>query len=57
MQVCCNQMVFQKLRRIGKVPSENIVWTTDESKCLAYRHILKTAVKVVEEKFNILCFS
>ena len=30
---------------------------TDESKQLAYRHILKTVVKVVEEKFNFLCFS
>ena len=30
---------------------------TDESKHLAYRHILKTVVKVVEEKFNFLCFS
>ena len=26
-------------------------------KHLAYRHILKTAVKVVEEKFKFLCFS
>ena len=30
---------------------------TDELKCLVYRHILKTVVKVVEEKFNFLCFS
>ena len=30
---------------------------TDESKHLANRYILKTFVKVVEEKFKFLCFS
>ena len=29
---------------------------TDEPKCIVYRHILKTVVKVVEEKFKFLCF-
>ena len=50
-------MVFQKFRRIGKVPSENLCGHTDESKHLVYRHILKTVVKVVEEKFKFLYFS
>ena len=50
-------MVFQKFRRISKVPSENLRGHTDESKKLVHRHILKTVVKVVEEKFNFLCSS
>ena len=57
IQVCCNQMVFQKFRRISKVPSENIVWTYWWFKTSSRRHILKPVVKVVEEKFNFLCFS
>ena len=38
-----DKMVFQKLRRIDKVSSENLV----NQKHLPYRHIFKTVVKVV----------
>ena len=33
------------------------VGKTDESKRSPYRHILKTVVKVMEEKFKFFCFS
>ena len=39
--------VFQKFRKIDKVPSANSILQTDELKHLAYRHILKPVVKVL----------
>ena len=48
---------FKSLEESAKCCQKILCGHTDESKCLAYRHILKTVVKVVEEKFNFLCFS
>ena len=50
------KMVFQKFRRIGKVPSKILCGHTDESKCLAYGHILKTVLKVVEREIQFFVF-
>ena len=48
---------FKSLEESPKWHQKILCGHTDESKHLAYRHILKTAVKVVEEKFKCLCFS
>ena len=48
---------FKSLGESAKCCQKILCGHTDESKCLAYRHILKTVVKVVKEKFNFLCFS
>ena len=48
---------FKSLEELAKCCQKILCGHTDESKHLAYRHILKTVVKVVEEKFNFLCFS
>ena len=48
---------FKSLEESAKCRQENLCGQTVESKPLAYRHILKTVVKVVEEKFKFLCFS
>ena len=47
---------FKSLEELAKCHQKIACGHTDESKCLAYRHILKTVVKVVEEKFHFLCF-
>ena len=50
-------MVFKSLEELAKC-HQKILWGhTCESKHVAYRHILKTVVKVLEEKFKCLCFS
>ena len=47
---------FKSLEESAKCHQKILRGHTDESKCLAYGHILKTVVKVMEEKFNFLCF-
>ena len=47
---------FKSLEESAKCRQKILCGHTDESKHLAYRHILKTVVKVVEEKFECLCF-
>ena len=48
---------FKSLEESAKCRQKILCAHTDELKCLAYRHrsILKTVVKVVEEKFNFFC--
>ena len=48
---------FKSLEELAKCHKKILCGHTDDSKCLAYRHILKTVVKVVEEKLIFLCFS
>ena len=48
---------FKSLEESTKCCQKSLCGHTDESKHLVYRHILKTVVKVVEEKFKFLCFS
>ena len=48
---------FKSLEELAKCHQKILCGHTDESKHLAHKHILKTVVKVVEEKFNFLCFS
>ena len=47
---------FFKSLELAKCCQKKLCGHTDESKHLAYRHILKTVVKVVEEKFNFFVF-
>ena len=51
------QWFFKSLEESEKCHQKILCGHTDESKCLANKHILKTVVKVVEEKFNFLYFS
>ena len=48
---------FKSLEKLAKCHQKILCGHSDESKYLAYIHILKTVVKVMEEKFNFLCFS
>ena len=48
---------FKSLEELAKCHQKILCEHTDESKHLAYRHILKTVVKVVEEKLKFLYFS
>ena len=52
-----DKMVFQKFRKLAKWRQKILCSHTDESKHLAFRHILKTIEKVMEEKFKFFCFS
>ena len=47
---------FKSLEELAKCHQKILCGHTGEPKHLAYRHILKTVVKVVEEKFKFLCF-
>ena len=50
-------MIFKSLEEAAKCRQKILCGHTDESKHLVYRYILKTVVKVVEEKSKFLCFS
>ena len=43
---------FKSLEESAKCHQKILCGHTDESKCLGYRHLLKTVMKVVEEKFK-----
>ena len=47
---------FKSLQESAKCKQKIPCGQTDESKHLAYRHILETVVKVLEEKFKIFVF-
>ena len=47
---------FKSLEESAKCHQKILCGHTDELKCLAYRHVLKTVVKVMEEKFNFFVF-
>ena len=48
---------FKSLEELAKCHQKILCGHTDEFKHLAYRHIVKTVVKVVEGNFKFLCFS
>ena len=50
------KLFFKSLEKLAKSSQKIPCGQTDESKSLAYRHILKLVVKVHEEKFSFLCF-
>ena len=49
-------LFFKSLEKLAKCHQKIPCGQTDESKRLAYRHILKPVVKVHEEKFSFLFF-
>ena len=50
------KLFFKSLKKSAKCCQKIPCGQTDESKHLAYRHILKPVVKVHEENFSFLCF-
>ena len=50
------KLFFKSLEKAAKCRQKIPCGQTDESKPLAYRHILKPIVTVHEEKFSFLCF-
>ena len=61
----CRELQWTSLKFIDKLFSTELAKChqiipceqTDQSKCLMYRHILKTVVKVFSEKNSLLCFT
>ena len=51
------QLVLKYVKHFDSKHQQKILCgQTDESKCLALRHILETILKVLPEKFSFLCF-